>query len=76
MPIRQREGYIKELGKKYVLSSVVVLPMMPLSRRLLSEPYLDADLHGVLLHLLSQIPDHMPCSDSLLVLLPSAKNIW
>jgi hypothetical protein len=29
-----------------------------------------------LLHLLSQIPDHMPCSDSLLVLLPSAKNIW
>ena len=43
---------------------------MALSRRLLSEPYLDAALHDVLLHLPSQIPDHMPCTDSFLVLLP------
>jgi hypothetical protein len=47
---------------------------MALSRRLLSEPYLDAALHDVLLHLPSQIPDHMPCTDSFLVLLPSIKN--
>jgi hypothetical protein len=36
---------------------------------LLCEPYLDAALHDVLLHLLSQIPDHMPYTDSFLVLL-------
>jgi hypothetical protein len=50
--------------------------MMVLSRRLLSESYLDAALHDVLLHLLSQIPDHMPCTDSFLVLLPSAQNMY
>jgi len=40
-----------------------------MSRQLLCEPYLDAALHDVLLHLLSQIPDHMPYTDILLVLL-------
>jgi|SRR5215208_7855790 hypothetical protein len=50
--------------------------MMVLSRRLLSESYLDAALHDVLLHLLSQIPDHMPCTDSFRVLLPSAQNTY
>ena len=39
------------------------------SRQLLFEPYLDAVLHDVLLHLPSQIPDHMPYTDSFLVLL-------
>ena len=55
--------------------AVTPFARMPLSRRLLSEPYLDADLHDVLLHLPSQIPDHMPCTDSLPVSLPSTKNI-
>jgi hypothetical protein len=45
--------------------------MVVLSRRLLYEPYLDAALHDVLLHLPSQIPDHTPYTDRFLVLLPS-----
>ena len=49
---------------------------MALSRRLLSEPYLDVALHDVLLHLLSQILAHMPCTDSFRVLLPSTNNIY
>jgi hypothetical protein len=44
---------------------------MALFRRLLSESYRDAALHDVLLHLPNQIPDHMPCIDSFLVMLPS-----
>ena len=38
-------------------------------RQLIFEPYLDVALHDVLLHLPSQIPDHMPYTDSFLVLL-------
>ena len=43
---------------------------MAQSLQLLFEPYLDAALHDVLLHLRSQISDHMPCTDSFPVLLP------
>jgi hypothetical protein len=42
---------------------------MEMSHHLLYEPYLDAALHGVLLHPPSQIPDHMPYTYSFLVLL-------
>jgi signal transduction histidine kinase len=42
---------------------------MEMSHQLLCEPYLDAALHGVLLHPLSQIPDHMPYTYSYRVLL-------
>jgi hypothetical protein len=60
------------------LSSPTPFARRGLSRRLLSEPCLDAALHDVLLHLLSQIPDHMPCIDSfpVLLLLPSTQNIY
>ena len=54
---------------KSFLAVTTPFARMALSRRLLSEPYLDAALHDVLLHLPSQISDHMPCTDSFLVLL-------
>ena len=46
-----------------------LLPTMEMSHHLLCEPYLDAALHGVLLHPPSQIPDHMPYTYSFRVLL-------
>jgi hypothetical protein len=62
--------------RRTFLSSPTPFARKGLSRRLLSEPCLDAALHDVLLRLLSQIPDHMPCTDSFPVLLPSTQNIY
>ena len=62
--------------RTFVNSSTPVATRGWWSHRSLSEPYLDVALHDALLHLLIQIPSHMPCTYSSLVLLSSTHNIY